>query len=222
MALQILSDDLITVIPDRSVWQSQRSDARARARAGADPKPELSLVGLFRSWRAAVLCPLPPNLGRIWSLALIAGLGIPMTAFVAIMPTALTTAMAFRSLLIVGSASLSELTVLGATGLFLTPFAVVLAVPVAVMLPLRAGHLRAGLVRFSWISRAAVAALRHRIAIDPTIAFGIAVDDTIHLANRLRLDQGARHRPRWPDVARAPQATIPPVVTTSLIVSVLA
>jgi len=48
-----------------------------------------------------------------------------------------------------------------------------------------------------------------------TIAFGIAVDATIHLLNRLRLAQRAHHG--QPAVAEALHACLPPVMTTSLI-----
>jgi len=54
-------------------------------------------------------------------------------------------------------------------------------------------------------------------AIGLTIAFGIAVDDTIHLLNRLRLARTSLAHPSREEMATAISATVPPVVTTSMI-----
>ena len=54
-------------------------------------------------------------------------------------------------------------------------------------------------------------------AIGLTIAFGIAVDDTIHLLNRLRLARASLGHPTRAEIAEAIETTVPPVVTTSLI-----
>ena len=54
-------------------------------------------------------------------------------------------------------------------------------------------------------------------AIAFTIAFGIAVDDTIHLLNRLRLSHADHGEISERSIAEALKATVPPVVTTSLI-----
>lgn len=54
-------------------------------------------------------------------------------------------------------------------------------------------------------------------AIGLTIAFGIAVDDTIHLLNRLRIARSGTGPPSRAEIAEALGATVPPVVTTSAI-----
>lgn len=54
-------------------------------------------------------------------------------------------------------------------------------------------------------------------AIGLTVAFGIAVDDTIHLLNRLRLARAELTHPTRAEIAEALRGTVPPVVTTSLI-----
>jgi len=42
---------------------------------------------LFRSWRAALVCAIPSILGLGWTLGVIAALGLPITPFMAIVPT---------------------------------------------------------------------------------------------------------------------------------------
>lgn len=54
-------------------------------------------------------------------------------------------------------------------------------------------------------------------AISLTIAFGIAVDDTIHLLNRLRLTRADLGHPTVSQVARAVTDIVPPVMVSSLI-----
>lgn len=162
---------------------------------------------LFRSWRAALVCTVPPVLGLTWTFGAMAALGIVFTPFLSIAPvvlivlgvsdsihafnaiarrcadmpvagaiaeglvetlpamamTTLTTVLAFASLRIVGSPTLSDLALVGSFGLGLMLIAVVLAVPVASQLLLHDGAIVRPLVSFASVGRMAVALLpRHR------------------------------------------------------------
>ena len=85
----------------------------------------------------------------------------------AIFLATLTTVLAFASLRIVGSPTLSDLAVVGGLGLVLTLLAVIVAVPVTSRLLLRDGAPTRPLVPFSHVSRFATRLLPHRKPVAP-------------------------------------------------------
>jgi predicted RND superfamily exporter protein len=56
-------------------------------------------------------------------------------------------------------------------------------------------------------------------AIGLTIAFGIAVDNAIHLLNRLRLERASLGHPTRAEISAAITAVVPPIATTTLILA---
>ncbi|QQA44012.1 efflux RND transporter permease subunit [Pelagovum pacificum] len=163
---------------------------------------------LFRSWRAAVVCAIPPVVALTWALGLQTARGIPMDPIVTMVPTILmvlafadcvhlyhaiskkaahlpvdravseavseswpalflttfTTALAFLSLLLVGSPTLNTLADLGAIGLAIAFAAVFLTVPPLARLVLTS-PMKQQSFHFTPVRRAAGAALRHRRAV---------------------------------------------------------